>query len=616
MRLPSLFQDGMVLQREVENYIWGITTSEQKVKGRFGGERFETIANVHGEFKVQLPRLPVGGPYEMEIEDKEKIKIKDILIGDVFLLGGQSNMELPVHRTLELFRKEIKEMDEPEIRMFELPKEYKFDGERSFLEQGSWKKAQRNDLLEFSAVGLFMARALREKYKIPIGLLQSAVGGTPIKAWCSEKTIKHMGVYVEELEQCKQLGYVKKVEQEEAKKEQEWLKEANQSMEGIPIKEGKIQIPGIWKEGELFQFHGAICLERKITLTQVEAEKNAEILLGAIVDADKVFINGVYCGETGYQYPPRIYPVPKGVLKEGENTIRIQICVFRNTGGFVEGKKYGLRFCRDNDQFMDLSGVWDYKIMKYMEQLEPTTFFNYKASSLYNGMLTPIKNYQIACCVFYQGESNTGNPYGYEHEFRAMIKDWRKLFNKENMPFVYVQLAGFSDGEFEHQGRNWAVLRREQEKVLDVPNTAMVQAYDLGEYNDLHPLNKKGVGQRLSLAIRRLCYGEQVECMGPVVKEIKVRDDNRVLIILDRGGDEIQVRDESGNHRIGGIELKDEDDVYVEAKAKLVVDGIIVWIPTLERPKGIRYAWKNCPIGANLYGKNGLPVVPFEKEWE
>ncbi len=616
MRLPSLFQDGMVLQREVENYIWGITTSEQKVKGRFGGKSFETTANVHGEFKVQLPKLPVGGPYEMEIEDKEKIKIKDILIGDVFLLGGQSNMELPVHRTLELFRKEIKEIDEEEIRMFELPKEYKFDGERSFLEQGSWKKAQRNDILEFSAVGLFMARALREKYKIPIGLLQSAVGGTPIKAWCSEETINDMGIYVEELEQCKQLGYVKKVEQEEVKKEQEWLKEANQSMEGIPIKEGKIQIPGIWKEGELFQFHGAICLERKVTLTQVEAAKDAEILLGAIVDADKVFINGVYCGETGYKYPPRIYPVPKGILKEGENTIRIQICVFRNTGGFVEGKKYGLRFCGDNDQFIDLSGVWNYKIMKYMDKLEETTFFNYKASSLYNGMLAPIKNYQIACCMFYQGESNTGNPYGYAKEFRAMIQDWRQLFEKPEMPFSYVQLAGFSDGELEHQGRNWAVLRREQEKVLDIPNTEMVQAYDLGEYNDLHPLDKKTVGQRLALAVRKLWYGEEIECLGPVVTQIKVTDNNQVHIIFDRSGREIRVRDESGKNMISGIELKDERGIYAEANAILTLKGIIAWLPRLEKPKGIRYAWKDCPIEANLYGNNGLPVVPFEKEWE
>lgn len=616
MKLSALFSDGMVLQRGMKNRIWGKSIPGILVKGVFGKIAFETMALSDGSFEAELPELPAGGPYELILEADETRRIQDILVGDVFLLGGQSNMELPLERTMERYGKELAGTKEEAIRIFEVPKEYEFQMERDEVLSGRWKKAEGDALLSFSALGFFTAKELKDRYGVPIGLIQTAVGGTPAKAWCSEQTIYQMGRYKEELEQCKVPGYPQKIEQMEAEREGIWLTKGAKSFSGVPVKKGTIAIPGLWKNKELDGFHGAIRLTKQFTLSKEEAAKDMELVLGAIVDADTVYVNGVFTGETGYCYPPRFYQVPKGVLKEGINTVEIQMFVFRDSGGFMPGKQYGLREKGKKELVLVLAGEWNYEIMREMEVLPGTTFFTYKAAALYNGMLSPVRNWNVRAFLYYQGESDSGHPESYVEEMKALIADWRSLWKQNDMPFLYVQLAGFSDGEKEKQGTEWAKFRAAQEQVLSVPETAMVEAYDIGEYNDLHPMNKKTLGQRMSLAVRKLVYHENVICSGPSVDRIRVDETGTVHIHFHLEGTGLMAGYNGSDTQVQEVQLEDNNGTYQDAQAVIQENELVVSSDSIKEPKGIRYAWRDCPMEANLYNLEGLPALPFLRRLE
>lgn len=614
MKLSPIFCDGMVLQRGADNLIWGKAEPGERIEGRLGGITFSIEAGENGEFEVVLPKLPTGGPYELEVG---ALKIQDVLIGDVFLLGGQSNMVLPVSRTMELLEKEIKASEDRNIRMFEVPKEYSFEEGEKELSQGKWIKAEGADLQTFSAAGFFMAYALKRHSGIPVGLLQTAVGGTPAKAWCSRQTIQNMGKYTEELKRCSRSGYPQRIEAEELKREEEWRRRAGEAFQEKGIKTGKLTIPGIWKTGELSEFHGAVRLKKTVHLAKAEAQKKAELALGAIKDADKVYVNGTLCGETEYKYPPRFYPIPEGALKEGENTIEIQMCVFRDHGGFMPGKPYGIRFDGKKEVEKNLEGLWDYEIMREMEILPNMTFFNYMASALYQGMLVPIRKYRVCAVLFYQGESNTDAPEGYAEEMKALIRDWRGLMQQEDMPFIYVQLAGFSDGEPEAQGSRWAEFRAEQEKLQEVPETAMVSAIDLGEYNDLHPLDKKTLGERLALAVRNLVYKENMLYSGPVLEEVYPDDNNVLHLVFKNAENGLMVHGgKKQTQEVQELEVEMQAGEYIKVPGRIEGNEVLVKLPGGERPLGVRYAWRDCPMEANLYNKEGLPAVPFQRGWK
>lgn len=611
MQLSSLFTDGMIIQREAENLLWGYTQPNQDITGTLEKKQFQGKADNKGYFEIALPPLPAGGPYVLTVQADETRTIEDILAGDVFLLGGQSNMELPLSRTVELFREELKQTEEPSIRMFEVPKEYEFQEERQELTKGKWIKATGEDLYAFSAAGYFTAKDLKDRYGIPIGLMQTAVGGTPAKAWCSESSILKMGYYTEELKLCKQPGYTSEVEKKEQEREQAWYQEARESFDGMSIKKGTLRIPEIWIDGELANFHGTMHLTKQFHMNKQDLGKPAELILGTINDADVAYINGTYVGETGYKYPPRFYPIPEGVLKEGVNTVELHLSVFREHGGFMPGKQYCIRLGEQQDLFISLAGEWEYEIMKPMQVLPNNTFFTYYPAALYNGMLSPVRKWNYKAFLFYQGESNTEFPERYAKEMEALVADWRNLFG-QNLPFIYVQLAGFSDGMEENQGIDWAVFRAEQEKTSSIENTAMVVAYDIGEYNDLHPLNKKTLGQRLSCAIQKLVYGEDVVYQGPMVKDISVSQTGEVHITFTGTGEGLSMR----GREICEVELKSASGQYHKAQATVKGDELIVFSLRVKEPKGVRYAYRNCPMNANLYNKEGFPAAPFCREWE
>lgn len=461
MKLSYLFSDGMVLQRGKKNYIWGETSPEIIVAGILDGKKFNTKADTHGMFVAELPDLPVGGPYCMEINGDEKRVIRNIMSGDVFLLGGQSNMELRIKFVTERFADEIEKINDSFIRKFDVPKEYDFGEKRQWLSQGRWESAQGESVLEFSALGLFMALSLREKNDVPVGLIQTAVEGTPVKAWCSEETIRHMGFYTDELEKCKNEDYVLCTQKIEIEREKYWMKKADQSFDQRTDSFYKISIPGIWK-GNMRDFCGTVLLEKKFFITEEQVVTPAEILMGAFTDADKIYINGICCGSSYDRYASRIYPVAPGILRAGENVVCIHLYVFRGRGGAMPGKQYGIRFKKGKERWLDLSGTWDAQIRKQMEYLPEKTFFNYMASAMFNGMISPVSPYKICAVIYYQGESDVGHPNRYALEFRALVNDWRKSWKEKQLPIIYVQLAGFSDGNIKKQGTQWAEFREVQ----------------------------------------------------------------------------------------------------------------------------------------------------------
>ena len=421
-----------------------------------------------------------------------------------------------------------------------------------------------------------------------------------------------MGFYTDELEKCKNEDYVLCTQKIEIEREKYWMKKADQSFDQRTDSFYKIRIPGIWK-GNMRDFCGTVLLEKKFFITEEQVVTPAEILMGAFTDADKIYINGICCGSSYDRYASRIYPVAPGILRAGENVVCIHLYVFRGRGGAMPGKQYGIRFKKGKERWLDLSGTWDAQIRKQMEYLPEKTFFNYMASAMFNGMISPVSPYKICAVIYYQGESDVGHPNRYALEFRALVNDWRKSWKEKQLPIIYVQLAGFSDGNIKKQGTQWAEFREVQRQAMEIENTAMIQAYDVGEYNDLHPMDKKTLGMRAALAVHKLVYGEKEECTGPQVRKIRLDRDKRVYAVFDQPLQTGSKKD--GCELVSEVELRKANGDY--KRAYVTVDGneICAWLSDGEEPTGIRYAWKDCPMNICLYGKRGLPVIPFIKEW-
>jgi sialate O-acetylesterase len=370
----------------------------------------------------------------------------------------------------------------------------------------------------------------------------------------------------------------------------------------------KMNIPGYWAQENDQPVNGVMWFRRDFNLPKSLVNKPAKIILGCIVDADSVFVNGRYVGNTTYQYPPRRYDIPAGVLKAGNNSVTARVISNWGRGGFVEDKFYGLEF--DDNQTIDLSGAWLYKLGARMEPLQGETFFRWKPTGLYNGLLAPLFNYAIKGIVWYQGESNIGEGRSQEYKelFVTLINDWRKEWRQGDFPFLYVQLANFMQSYNHPTESHWAELRESQLKTLIVPNTGMAVAIDLGEWNDVHPLNKQDVGRRLALAARKIGYGEDnIVYSGPIYESMQI-DGNKIILSFEHTGSGLVLKggDKSYSFAIAGA-----DDQFVWANAKIENNKVVVWSDDIAHPVAVRYAWADNPANAGLYNLEGLPASPF-----
>ena len=364
------------------------------------------------------------------------------------------------------------------------------------------------EILDFGAVAFFTASEIKRNENVPVGIYNTSIGGTPVKSWVSEKTMRSLGLHVDEYEECKNDEWVQTTIKTEAEGDMAWRQDADASFsEDMSDKpKGTFNVPGFFEGTELGGRCLAIYFRKEFTLPAGWSDDDAKLYLGALIDSDMVYVNGEFVGETGYLYPPRIYKVPKGLLKEGKNVVEIRFLVFRREGGFMPGKEYLIK--RPDGATVSLEGEWEYVVTKEMPFIENLTFFSYKATGVYNCMIYPLRRQKCKGFYFYQGESNVDEYATYKDEFEAMIKDWRELWGDDTLPFMFVQIAAFNDGNRNGYFGRRPIFTEEQRKCTELPYTAMIQAYDLGEYNDLHPTNKKEVGRRAALAAADLVYGK------------------------------------------------------------------------------------------------------------
>ncbi|TKB95726.1 sialate O-acetylesterase [Pedobacter cryophilus] len=621
IKLPALVSDSMVLQRDIPLNIWGWASPNEKVKVKFQGKSYNSIANVKGKWQVKLPALKAGGPFEMYFKGKNEIVLKGILIGDVWLCSGQSNMvhQMGIHNVT--YEKDIAEANFPEIRQFWVPTATNMNGPEMDVKKSGWKPANPKNVENFSAVAYFFARDIHQKHGVPIGIINSSVGGTPIEAWTSEEGFKDFPAiqaiisknrdttYLNSLKPTRNLQNSPKQDPDKGLTEStKWFDVAYK-----PVGWKSINIPGYWEDQGIKDLNGVVWYRREIEIPDSLLSKPGKLHMGRIVDADRVYINGKEVGNTTYLYPQRRYSFSKDLFKKGKNIIVIRVENSNGKGGFVPDKPYYIAI---GTQKIDLKGTWDYKVgqvfiplegrrgpMGISEQNQPT--------ALYNAMIAPFINYKVKGVLWYQGESNSGSGKGYEKLLSSLISDWRTKFSQPQMPFYYVQLPNFGDANYLPTESGWALLRESTFKALKIPNTGMAVAIDLGEWNDIHPDNKKGVGDRLALIARHYNYGEKdLIYSGPLYESATIVD-KKIVINFNHIGSGLISNDgqELAEFAIAGVDKK-----FVWAKAKIVGNKVEVWSDHVPEPKYVRYAWADNPVNPNLYNKENLPASPFRTD--
>lgn len=622
LKLPKLISDGMILQRNMPVKIWGWASPNEAITLNFNHSDYRTSADSNGNWEISLAPQEAGGPYSMTIRASNSITINNILIGDVWICSGQSNMELPVERVAPVYEQEIEAARNPYIRHFEVPKTYNFNEPQADLKFGRWIEADPVSVLDFSAVAYFFAKELYDRYQIPIGLINAALGGSPAEAWISEDSLKRYPAYYEEAQRFKAPDLINQIETDDRHRIFTWYEELYKKDKGYSDPSNlwysadvntsdwrTMNVPGYWAMENNKPVNGVMWFEKKIDVSASLVNQPAKLILGCIVDADSVYINGKFIGTTSYQYPPRRYDVPSGILKEKNNSITVRIISNSGRGGFVEDKFYGLVF---DGQTIDLSGEWKYKQGAQMEALKGETFIRWKPLGLYNAMIAPLVNYSIKGAIWYQGEANTRNPLEYRNLFATLINDWRSKWKQGDFPFLFVQLANFMKSYDQPTESNWAALRESQLKTLELPNTGMAVAIDIGEWNDIHPLNKQDVGKRLALAAHKWAYNnDEIEFSGPVYKSMTV-EENKIILSFTHTGSGLTMKGD----KLHSFAIAGKDKKFVWAEAKIENDHVIVRNDKITAPVAVRYAWADNPENANLYNKEGLPASPFRTdEW-
>lgn len=617
VKLPSILSDGIVLQRNSTINLHGTASSGEKITLIFNGKNYKTKTGKNGEWQIELPPQKAGGPYELVFKGENEVTVGNVLFGDVWLCSGQSNMVLPMERVKEKYPDEIANADYPEIRHFFIPTLTNLEEPQKNLPTGSWKEANPENVLSFSAVAYFFAKKVYEKYHIPIGLINASVGGTPIEAWISEDGFKKFPEILETIEQNKDEEYIdslKSASKREPRKSADkgilenpkWYEEEYQ-----PKNWHNINIPGYWEDQGVRNLNGVVWYRREIEVPKSMTGIPAKLFMGRIVDADEIYINGEKVGNITYQYPPRRYEIPSGILKPGKNTIIIRVSNYGGKGGFVPDKPY---YLTANNQEIDLKGTWKYKVGDVFKPSKSSGGPNFSAqnqpTALYNAMIAPVIDQKIKGILWYQGESNSWNPGNYHELMTALISDWRTKFGDKDLPFLYVQLANFMEVDYLPTESSWAELRYEQLQTLEIPNTAMAVAIDLGEWNDIHPLNKKDVGERLALGAFKIAYGEDIVYSGPIYDSYKKEGNKFILSFKNVGGGLISKDGEV----LRRFEITGKDGEFMWANAKIEGDKVIVWNDEIKNPVQVRYAWADNPRGANLYNKEGLPASPFQTE--
>ena len=624
--LPQLFQSGMVLQRGKTIPVWGTADAGETVTVTFKKKQYTTVADEQGRWRVDLPKMKAGGPYELRINDLE---LRDILIGDVWLCSGQSNIDVHIERVYPQYVKEIDGYENQNIRLFRVQNDTDTHGPKDDIRATSinWKPLNKQNAWPFSAVGYFLGRRMFEKSGVPQGIIVNSWGGTPIEAWISADSLqrdypmllKRTAFYAND-------EYVKAQMKANAEANRQWdalLNQADATQDYIRPDYDDSDWNTINQNDWTWRGTGTVWLRQHININKEHARKAARLLLGTLFDQDVTYLNGQEIGHTYYQYPPRRYDIPEGLLREGDNVITVRFINRYGAVHFIPEKPYMLCFgddrCSQNplpEDVIPLSPMW-----KQHEGVEmppcPSGDVSLQnlPTTLYNAVLYPLAPYALSGVVWYQGESNTGNPAPYADYLKKLMGCWRDRWQDPLMPFVIVQLANY-DGrqqtgmprpitpQTEPVNSGWAQLREAQRTVAKAdPYAELAVINDLGETVDIHPLRKKEVAERIGFCFDRLVYNNKV-CLSPEVISAELND-GKIILTLDQP---IQ----SGE--LYEFEVAGSDGKFMNASATANGNRITILPPpsTLLPPRSIRYAWKDNPLKANVRSLSGLPMSSFE----
>ncbi|MGO4911029.1 sialate O-acetylesterase [Leeuwenhoekiella sp. W20_SRS_FM14] len=616
LKLPKLVSDGMVVQRNTEINIWGYADAGAPVMVSFLGKQKKVKTNEAGTWLTSFKTPNQAEASSITITSaSETLTVDNVLVGDVYLCSGQSNMELPMSRVKPLYEEEIATANFPDIRYFEVPKIYDFSGPQLDLPGGKWVAVNSATIEDISAVAYFFSKEIHLDQNVPVGIINASLGGSPIESWLDYDALKSFPGAQASAQKFKSNSYRDSIATSDTKRQQDWYSKLNNADNGLKNnwKSGEfeisnwdsMQIPGYWAETNLGALNGVVWFTKTVNLPKELIGKAAHLEMGRIVDADSIFINGTFIGNTTYQYPPRRYEIPKGILKE-KNQLVVRVINEQGRGGFVEDKDYEIRF---EDTVIDLKGTWQYKLGALQEPLASPTFIRWKPTGLYNAMINPLLNYKIAGMLWYQGESNVSNADEYDELIKILVTDWRSKWGQGDTPFLLVQLANFLKSYEEPTESDWAKMRESQEAVLDLKNTAMAVLIDVGEWNDIHPLNKKDVGHRLALGAKKLVYHKDVVSSGPRFKSLKI-EDNKAIVHYDLFNSSIQIQ----GAKPQGFAVAGADGKFYWAEAQVVGNTIVLTSEQVSKPVYVRYAWADNPDTANVFNTQGLPALPFRTD--
>ena len=655
LKLNPLFSNQMVLQQEKNVAIWGeyAPNSSVTIKGSWG-EISTGMSDNNGSWKVLIPTPKAGGPFELEITTKTTTKkITDVMIGEVWLASGQSNMEMDFDyccNTTDNSEIELSSANYPEIRMLNITNQISSLPTNNF--EGNWEKAVGKNIVDFSAVGYFFAKKLHKKLNIPIGIIHSSWGGTDIEAWTSRETLNTIDFLKEDMssydtlvnKSSKSIEWFSQFESIKLPSDVWYLfledpigmpdkwkkldfkddKYISSSYQDYPKWE-KLILPGSFDNVfETNDFDGAILFEKSFSLKEVKGDYTLN--LGPISDMEFTYINGEKVGSSlgKKSLANKSYKIPENLLKVGQNSIIIKVI-----NQYNEGKVGEISLNNSLGANESLNGIWNYKVIAEVynqfnekEQTWPYySFYLYEdplidfskrpevqsytqnsKSALFNGMIHPIIPYNIKGSIWYQGENNVSRFKEYETLFPAMIKDWRKKWSSD-FPFYFVQIAPFEN----YNGLS-SSLRNVQRKTLKVEKTGMVVTLDIGEIDDIHPSNKHDVGYRLAGLALSNDYGKPMVASGPLYENFEVSG-NKLIVTFDSVGSGLTSYDKE----LAAFEIAGADKKYVAAEAYIKNNKVYIYSSKIQNPKYARYAWKDTSV-ASLFNREGLPASTFTTE--
>jgi sialate O-acetylesterase len=625
--LNPLFTDNMVLQQNQEIHIWGTANPDGEIVVKFDNIEKSVVADTSGKWSVDFSPKLAGGPYELLIRGKKTYKIKNVMIGEVWICSGQSNMEMPLAGWGEInnYKKEIENAKYPNIRLLMVEKKMANTTQEYFNSKG-WKECSPETIPEFSAVAYFFGRHLYKELNIPIGLIESAWGGTVVEAWTSGKTLKRFPEFTDII------SYIeadKRTDKEKLLAAKKKLNEWPDKIEQILKNSGTLnhgfqnanyntqnwktmKLPTIWENAGL-ELDGVVWFSKSVNLPKAWSGKDLTLSLGKINDYDITWFNGKRIGRGTDVADSRVYKIPSSLVKEGLNKITVEVLDIGNVGGLY-GPAKDMKLTMQND-IISLDGNWKYKVdpikidvNKLPEKPTSNSGAN-RPTVLYNGMINPLLSYGIKGAIWYQGESNAERAYQYRTLFKSLIKDWRHAWNIGDFPFLFVQLANFKKYKSTPSEDSWAELREAQTMALELPNTGMAVTIDIGDAKDIHPKNKQEVGRRLALNALAKVYNQNISYSGPLFKSMKV-EGNKIRLQFANTDKGLKIK---GGKNLKGFAIAGDDKKFVWASAKIEGNEVIVWNTKIKNPVAVRYGWAANPV-CNLYNGVDLPASPFRTD--